>query len=206
MFLPEREAIVKALAHLPGDRAGVRISGIGALQPHLADNGLIGRIARDILGPASRPVRAVLFDKTETTNWALGWHQDRNICVQERIATPGFGPWTNKRGLTHVEPPFRIIERMLTLRAHLDPVPEDNAPLLIAPGSHRAGRVPVGTIKRTVAQLGIVSCVADAGDVWVYRTPILHASRAAERPQQRRVLQVDYSADDLPGSLCWLGV
>ena len=35
---------------------------------------------------------------------------------------------------------------------------------------------------------------------------ILHASNAAETPRRRRVLQIDYSADDLPGGLQWLGV
>ncbi|WP_419756526.1 hypothetical protein [Brevundimonas sp.] len=28
----------------------------------------------------------------------------------------------------------------------------------------------------------------------------------AETPRRRRVLQIDYSADDLPGGLQWLGV
>ena len=30
----------------------------------------------------------------------------------------------------------------VTLRVHFDPVPETNAPLLIAPGSHRLGQIP----------------------------------------------------------------
>jgi len=44
------------------------------------------------------------------------------------------------------------------------------------------------------------------GDVWLYATPILHASDAAVEPLHRRVLQVDYAADWLPGGLEWLGI
>lgn len=40
----------------------------------------------------------------------------------------------------------------------------------------------------------------------VHATPILHASEAASEPMSRRVLQVDFAADDLPYGLEWLGV
>jgi len=95
---------------------------------------------------------------------------------------------------------------MATLRIHLNAVDADNAPLLVAPGSHRFGRVPVGEIEGVVARCGAVGCLADAGDIWAYATPILHASEAARRPAQRRVLQVDYAAIDLPQPMDWLGV
>ncbi len=156
--------------------------------------------------PASRPVRAILFDKSPEANWSLGWHQDRTICVRERHETPGFGPWTVKQGLIHVEPPFSYIEKMVTLRIHLDAVDSLNAPLLVAEGSHDRGRVAaerIDTIARACPQ---TACLANPGDVWAYCTPILHASRRSAKPARRRVLQVDYSADDLPGGLEWLGV
>lgn len=199
-------AIEAALADVPTDRAGVRIAGNPALAALLAVDGAIGSIAATVLGRDARPVRAVLFDKNEATNWALGWHQDRTICVRERIETAGFGPWTIKAGLHHVEPPFDLLVGMATLRVHLDPVGSDNAPLLVAPGSHRAGRVWVDAIPAVVRDHGIAACLAEAGDVWLYATPILHASDAAVRPTQRRVLQVDFAATSLPNGLEWLGV
>lgn len=58
-------------------------------------------------------MRAVLFDKTAITNWALAWHQDRTICVRERVAVEGFGPWTIKRGMHHVAPPFNLLAAMI---------------------------------------------------------------------------------------------
>ena len=95
---------------------------------------------------------------------------------------------------------------MTTLRVHLDPVPETNAPLLIAPGSHRLGRIPEAEVTGVVAQCGVYACLAWPGDAWLYSTPILHASEAAKAPLRRRVLQVDYAIDGLPGGLQWLGV
>lgn len=155
---------------------------------------------------AMPPVRAILFDKTASTNWGLPWHQDRTIVVTRRVEVAGFGPWTLKSGLLHVAPPFDVLAGMVTLRVHLDSVPETNAPLLIAPGSHRLGQIPEGELKSVVQRCGIATCLADAGDVWLYSTPILHCSEAARDPAHRRVLQVDFAAGELPGGLTWLGV
>jgi ectoine hydroxylase-related dioxygenase (phytanoyl-CoA dioxygenase family) len=201
-----RPNIHSALQGLPSHQAGVRIHGIKPLRPILAADGPIGAIASNFLGKQCRPVRAILFDKNANTNWSLGWHQDRTICVKERIEVDGFGPWTTKGGMQHVAPPFDLLARMLTLRVHLDDVPSGNSPLLIAPGSHMVGRIPIGDYDEVVRKHGIFSCLAHAGDVWVYSTPILHASEAASVLNNRRVLQVDYSADELSGGLEWLGV
>jgi ectoine hydroxylase-related dioxygenase (phytanoyl-CoA dioxygenase family) len=151
-------------------------------------------------------VRAILFDKTAGRNWALGWHQDRTIVVRERIDAPGFGPWTVKSGLVQVEPPFEILERMVTVRVHLDQVDASNAPLRIVAGSHRLGRLPEGEVRRVAAISGEQLCLAERGDVWLYATSIVHASLPAHPPRRRRVLQVDYSADVAPYPLAWRGL
>lgn len=199
-------AIEAALADLPRDLAGVRIHGNAALRELLMPDGAIGRIASAVMGDAARPVRALLFDKTPETNWALGWHQDRTIVVERRREVAGFGPWTVKQGLHHVAPPATVLADMRTMRIHIDPVPADNAPLLVAPGSHRLGRIAEPDIAAVVGRSTVEACVAARGDVWLYATPILHASDAAVRPVRRRVLQVDFAATGLPGGLAWLGV
>jgi hypothetical protein len=199
-------AIEQAIVCHPSDQAGIRLTGIAALGALLEAKGPIGGRVERCLGPRTRPVRMILFDKSIATNWALGWHQDRTIVVRECAEVAGFGPWTVKSGLLHVAPPIGLLERMVTIRIHLDPVPATNAPLLVAPGSHLLGRVPEAEIENAVARHGVFACIAQAGDVWVYSTPILHASDAAVEPLRRRVLQVDYAAEDLPGGLEWLGI
>lgn len=84
-----------------------------------------------------------------------------------RIDVPGFGPWTLKGGVVHVEPPVEVLAAMVTLRVHLDPVPASNAPLRIAPGSHRLGRIRARAIDEAVRRCGVAQCLAEAGDVWL---------------------------------------
>lgn len=199
-------AIEQVLAGCSRDRAGIRLSGIAGLATLLSSDTPIGGVAAAHLGRSTRPVRAILFDKSPTTNWALGWHQDRTIAVRAREEVAGFAPWSVKSGIPHVEPPFALIERMVTLRIHLDDVPPDNAPLLVAIGSHRLGRIADIDVEATVARCGVATCCAVRGDIWSYATPILHASAAASGHAHRRVLQVDFSADRLPDPLLWYGI
>lgn len=105
-----------------------------------------------------------------------------------------------------MEPRFALIEAMLTWRIHLDDVPADNAPLLIAPGSHGLGRIPEGMIDNVVTRCGSYACLARAGDVWAYATAIVHGSATATGARHRRVLQIDFAAVDLPLPLGWGGI
>ena len=199
----ELERLAALMDTLSGERPGERISDLTSLR-WLLENGAPGRIAGQLLGARARPVRALLFDKSATNNWALGWHQDRTIAVRERRSVEGFDTWTVKKGVPHVEPPFEFIERMLTLRLHLDEVDGQNAPLSIARESHRKGKLTTGQIEAVVANCGKLDCLAQRGDVWVYRTSIVHSSKRSSGDRRRRVLQVDYSGDELPGGLDWL--
>lgn len=201
------DTLLHRLSDIAPGQAGVRLAGRMALAEAVAADGPIGGIAACLAGSDTvRPVRAVLFDKAEGANWSLGWHQDRTICVETRIDVAGYGPWTTKGGLVHVEPPFDILARMITLRVHLDDVPETNAPLLIVPGSHRLGRIPVEDIAAIVQRCGTAVCLAQMGDIWAYSTPIVHASERSTQVGRRRVLQIDYSRDSLPGGLTWRGI
>lgn len=187
-------------------RAGVRLFGSAGLHRFVSEEGALGRIVATTMDCALRPVRAILFDKSTLNNWSLGWHQDRVVAVRERLDVPGFGAWTRKRGVVHVAPPFDVIARMTTVRLHLDDVPDSNAPLMVALGSHLCGQIAERDIPTVVERHGSYSCLALAGDAWLYATSILHSSVRASQPKRRRVLQVDYFADDLPGGLKWFAV
>ena len=202
-FGPAEVDALARLLSLPPDRPGARLGAVPGLAALIAS---ADGIAAALLGGGARPVAAKLFDKSPARNWALGWHQDRTIAVRERRDIPGFGQWTVKSGLPHCVPPFFYLERSLTLRVHLDPVGPDHAPLLVAPGSHRLGPIAEPDIAAAVSRCGTRSCLAEAGDVWAYATPILHASDRARARARRRVLQLLYSADPLPGGLAWLAV
>jgi hypothetical protein len=202
----DRDSLTAIADTLPAGRPGMRLSGDPVLARILEPTGCVGRMASRALGQAARPVRALLFNKTAEANWVVPWHQDRTIAVLDRREVAGFGPWSIKGGMHHVEPPFEILAGMVTVRIHLDDCGSDNAPLLIAPGSHLLGRVPAKDAAGHAEWLGHVACLAQASDVWLYATPILHASERAGKPAQRRVVQVDYATTSLPGGLEWLGL
>lgn len=200
-------AWLEVVSHLPAGQAGVRIRGDARIPALISEGSAVFGIAASLIGRDARPVRAILFDKGPGNNWALGWHQDRTIAIALRRDCPGFGPWTIKQGIPHVEPPFPILEAMVTIRIHLDPVDANNAPLLFAPGSHLQGRIVEADYQQVLNACGVRTCLSKAGDVWAYATPILHSSQASTSVNRhRRVLQVDYSAQDLPHGLEWAGI
>ncbi len=180
-------------------KAGARVSTRDpALDEVLA---ALASIMESVL-PGARSVRALWFDKTRQANWLVPWHQDRTIAVRERRDVPDYGPWSVKQGTCHAEPPFALLAAMLTVRLHIDACPADNAPLEVALGSHRT-RVAADQAASFAQQFQREFCLAAAGDLWLYRTPVLHRSARAALPTRRRVLQLDYCAEALPGGLQW---
>jgi len=191
------DRLERAIAGLPQEQAGIRLRGLPALASFLVSPGPVWRVAAAVLGAAARPVRAILFDKTARTNWGLPWHQDRTIVVTDRVEVDGFGPWTVKSGLLHVAPPFDLLAAMVTLRVRLDAVPDGNAPLLIAPGSHRFGQIPERELTSVVQQCGTAVCLAEAGDIWLYATP----SFMRRKPPTFRPIDVFFRLI-LPPAIC----
>jgi hypothetical protein len=203
--LSEDELSAAAALFRLGSRPGARLR-TADLQPIaalLTTDGAIGGVAAGYGGGGMKAVRAILLDKSPVTNWSLGWHQDRVIAVDKRREVPGFNGWSSKDGVLHVQAPAELIAGMLTLRIHVDPVDADNAPLIILRGSHVLGRQSESDIVHLATTLTQAQCLADPGDVWIYRTPIIHASDQQRLTAHRRVLQVDYAGFNLPGGMRW---
>jgi hypothetical protein len=158
-----------------------------------------------ILGPAAFPVRGLFFDKTLTTNWNLPWHQDLTIAVQSRIDVPRFGPWTRKAGIPHAHAPADLLARMVTIRVHLDDSGPADGPLRVLPGSHLAGKLSAHELAAWSARAGelAVDCVAPAGGAVIMRPLLLHSSAVRTDAGHRRVIHLEYAAENLPGGLEW---
>jgi ectoine hydroxylase-related dioxygenase (phytanoyl-CoA dioxygenase family) len=145
----------------------------------------------------------LLFDKPPEANWKVPWHQDLTIAVKEKRDTPGFGPWSIKAGVLHVQPPVAVLETMLAVRIHLDDCDESNGPLRVIPGSHLLGRLSTEQIREMSAPPA-VSCTVEAGGALLMRPLLLHASSASRSPLHRRVIHIEFASCDLPGELEWL--
>jgi len=122
----------------------------------------------------------------------------------ERREVPGFGPWSIKGGLPHVQPPAEILERIVALRVHVDPTPAENAPLRVLPGTPRADRLRADEIETLASQGDPVVCTVAAGAVMAMSPSLIHASSPATVPARRRVLHFEYSSVDLPAGLQWV--
>jgi hypothetical protein len=155
-----------------------------------------------LLGGAPRLVRALLFDKPRRANWAVPWHQDRTIAVEARAEVPGFRAWTVKAGVVHVEPPAALLAELLTVRVQLDDCPDD-APLEVAPGSHRQGILPQAELVRVVAAGPRVRVVVPRGGALLMRPLLAHTSAVARTSPHRRVVHLELSARALPAPLRW---
>lgn len=165
----------------------------------------VRKIAESLLGEKAKVVRAIFFDKTADANWKVSWHQDLTIAVKEKRAAEGFSVWTRKAEIQHVQPPVDVLEKMLTLRFHLDDADETNGALKVIPKSHKAGRLSAEEIKSMREANESRLCSVKKGDCLIMRPLILHSSSAGTSPKNRRVIHFEFSAQALPDGLDWYG-
>ncbi len=200
-----RVEILRALEELLSpSSAGVR--GLVKKVPvagRMAESPMIRTLVEPVLGSKAQLVRSILFNKSETANWQVAWHQDLAIAVQQKVGLEGFVSWSNKEGVPHVQPPVKVLERMLNLRVHLDGADESNGALLVSPGSHRLGRIPADEAAAAAKRLGTELCAVNAGDVLLFRPLTLHASRKVTSNRPRRVIHLEFAGVSLPAPLAW---
>ncbi len=152
-------------------------------------------------------VRGLFFDKPDGAGWSLPWHRDLTIAVQDnRLPSSHFQRPTNKAGVPHVEAPRELLERMLTLRIHLDDVTAANGPLRVAPGSQRNDEDEACADTDEAAAEMIY---AAAGDVLAMRPRLMHSSAGVKegpgaKPRHRRIIHLEFAADEhLPDGFAW---
>ncbi len=171
-----------------------------AILEALASTMLPGFLAR-ILGPEGGLVRALYLDKPPGRSWTLARHRDLTIAVRDN-STPcaRFRCPTTKSGVPHVEAPAELLEAMVAARIHFDDVTEENGPLVVVPGSHRAGKEEpmVGGLERELLAL--------EGDVVLMRPLLIHRSGRSKPgcSAHRRVLHLEFAASRaLPDGFEW---
>jgi len=169
----------------------------------LANGVALRSIVEPVLGANARVVRGVYFDKHRDANWKVAWHQDLTIAVREMMNVAGYGPWSMKAGIPHVQPPVPVLQNMLTVRVHLDHTDEVNGALRVLPGTHKCGRLKATQIQSLKEQQEPIICEVKKGGVMVMRPLLLHSSLAAVNPVHRRVLHFEYAAIELAGNLAW---
>lgn len=193
----------RLLAESP-DRGGVR-NGLGksAVLSELSTAGAPLVLAQSVLGSQAIPTKLTIFDKTPDANWRVPWHQDLTITVKKRCDIPGYGPWTVKDGLPHVQPPEAVLQQTVAIRLHLDDTPPENGALRVLAGTHRLGRLSNTQIQELRGRIEEIVCRVAVGGAMLMSPLLLHSSRPARSPGRRRVLHFEYSAALLPKGLSW---
>ncbi len=205
------EHLLSSLEHI-GDTGSVRKrGGIFAVRNlldvspevrELAHSEAVRALVAPVLGERFFPVRGILFDKIPDANWKVPWHQDVTIAVQERVEAEGFGPWSMKADVLHVQPPAEVLEHMVSVRLHLDNCGEENGALRVIPGSHLHGRVPEEDIP-AMRDTPEVVCAVGVGGALLMRPLLLHASSPSRVPGHRRVVHLDFASVQLPNGMRW---
>lgn len=170
-----------------------------------AGSPIVRELVEPIAGKEAKVIRGIFFDKTPEANWKVAWHQDLTIAVCEKKEVEGFGSWSVKAGISHVQPPVSVLENILTVRIHLDETDETNGALKVVPGSHKHGRLSSQGISKLKEERGIVACPISKGGALLMRPLLLHASSAASKAEHRRVIHLEFSSSELPQGLAWHG-
>jgi ectoine hydroxylase-related dioxygenase (phytanoyl-CoA dioxygenase family) len=164
----------------------------------------ISSLVAGLIGTDAKPVRGIFFDKTAGANWPVAWHQDLTLALAERHDVDGWGSWSTKAGVAHVQPPVQILASMVTLRLHLDDCDADNGPLKVLPGTHKLGRIRPDQIQSQRSERAEEICLVPAGSALAMKPLLLHASSAARIPRHRRVIHIEFAPTDLlPAPLRW---
>ena len=168
----------------------------------LAVSAPVREIMESALGQNCFAVRSIFFNKTKEANWKVVWHQDLTISVRRRFDADGFGPWTIKDGIVHVQPPAGIMSQMLAIRIHLDQSGPENGPLRVIPGTHKHGRLSASQLTE-MKNRQIITCCVPKGGALLMRPLLLHASSSCAAPKARRVVHIEFAAFELPYGLEW---
>jgi ectoine hydroxylase-related dioxygenase (phytanoyl-CoA dioxygenase family) len=158
-------------------------------------------IIREIFDKDYFLVKSIYFDKPETSNWFVSYHQDLTISVNQKVEIPGFGPYTKKHDQFAVQPPLNTLESNFTIRIHLDDTNEENGALKVIPNSHSKGIYRPETIDWNIEKE--VSCNVARGGLMVMKPLLLHSSSRTTNNQKRRVIHLEFSNQTLPKELQW---
>lgn len=199
-----RVSLNSSVKHRKGSVFGVR--NLLALVPELekfAKGEIVQSLAKTLLGDEPKIARSIYFDKTANANWKVPWHQDLTIAVKEKRDIPGFGPWTRKSNVWHVQPSINLLGPMVTLRFHLDDTDETNGALKAIPGSQNKGRLSAKDIQSIRKVNEFVICSVKSGDCLAMHPLLLHSSTVSLQPRHRRIIHLEFSSARLPDGLEW---
>jgi len=185
-------------------RGGLRLADkiIPAIKK-LTNHQKIASLARQHLDGPPTLIRAILFNKTLDQNWPVAWHQDKTVIVNTPFEQDNWVHWSLKAGKPHVQPPLSVLEKMVTVRIHLDDATAQNGCLRVIPCSHKKGILQQKQVLELAKNSDAIDCVTLAGDALVMKPLIIHASNKSVLNSDRRIIHLEFSDYQLPKGINW---
>jgi ectoine hydroxylase-related dioxygenase (phytanoyl-CoA dioxygenase family) len=168
---------------------------------NLIFNERLAELVRELFGENFFPVKSIYFDKPETSNWYVAYHQDLTISVDKKIPLNGYGPWTVKQNQFAVQPPLEILKDIYTIRIHLDDTNHENGALKVIPKSHLKDIYRPENIDWTQETEDI--CNVKRGGVMIMKPLLLHGSNRTTNNKKRRIIHIEFSSKELPSDIRW---
>ena len=158
-------------------------------------------VMKEIIGGDFFVVKSIYFDKPETSNWYVPYHQDLTISVDKKMEIKNFELWTTKQNQFAVQPPIEFLENIITIRIHLDDTDENNGALRVVPKSHLKKIYRPETIDWNKEIETI--CRVKKGGIMLMKPLTLHSSKRITNNKKRRVIHIEFSNRELPNELKW---
>lgn len=146
-------------------------------------------------------VKSIYFDKPETSNWVVPYHQDLTINLVEKKETTGFINWTTKNNQVAAQPPLPFLENIFTIRIHLDDTSRDNGAVKVIPHTHKKGIILMNNVILDKKQE--IECEVPKGGIMLMKPLTLHSSSKTTNNKRRRVIHIEFSNQKLPNNLQW---
>ena len=147
-------------------------------------------------------IKSIYFDKPPSANWIVNWHQDLTINVKEKHLVADYINWRVLPERVVVQPDQRLLERIFTIRIHLDDCTADNGALRVIEKSHRQGVIPIQEWKDNKPGIEQI-CEVPMGGALLMKPLTLHASYRTENNAHRRVIHLEFTDQELPEGLEW---
>ncbi len=146
-------------------------------------------------------VKSIYFDKPETSNWFVAYHQDLTISVKNKKEINEYSNWTKKQDQFAVQPPLKILENIFTIRIHLDTTTKENGAVKVIEKSHLLGIYRPELIDKSKERETI--CEVEKGGIMLMKPLTLHSSTRTTNHKRRRVLHIEFSNSKLPENIEW---
>jgi hypothetical protein len=155
-----------------------------------------------VMGEGFFVVKSIYFDKLESSNWFVPYHQDLTISTDKKVELDNFKNWTTKQNQFAVQPPLSFLENIFTIRIHLDDTDEKNGALKVIPRSHLKNQTE-NIFPFHQEQVRETYCNVMQGGIMLMKPLTLHSSDKTVNNKKRRVIHIEFSNMELPSEIKW---